>query len=176
MGKIQKKPDTEHVTEKKKKKTGRDLRSKIIMTCLCVAMLGGATFAWFSVSNTPRVNNLALVAGTSGDLKIANTEAGPYGDELDLSAGDGGNMKDVKLNPATTQNGRDFYAPVYTENTVTGVENIPSDKLNTNYVYEKTFYLKAETANTTSSRTRKYDIQFLGIRSDGGGKFFQVVF
>lgn len=151
----------------------RDARSKIILMCLCIALLGTATFAWFTVSNTPRVNNLALVAATTGDLKIADAEAGPYGDELDLATGSGGNMSNVELNPVTTQNGRDFYAPVYTESTVTGVENIPEGELNTNYVYEKTFWLRAETNSSSVRRNRRFDVYFVGIRSEGGGTFVE---
>lgn len=158
-------------TDKKRSGDKRDARSRIILMCLCVALLGTATFAWFTVSNTPRVNNLALIAGTTGDLKIADAQDGPYGDELDLATGSGGNMSSVELNPVTTQNGRDFYAPVYTESTVTGVENIPAGELNTNYVYEKTFWLRAETASSSVRRNRMFDIYFVGIRSEGGGTY-----
>lgn len=151
----------------------RDVRSQIILVCLCIALLGSATFAWFTVSNTPRVNNLALVAATTGELKIADAEAGPYGDELDLATGSGGNMGNVELNPVTTQNGRDFYAPAYTESTVTGVESIPEGELNTNYVYEKTFWLRAETDTSSVRKNRRFDVYFVGTRSEGGGTFVE---
>ncbi|MDE7063590.1 MAG: hypothetical protein K2O73_10165 [Lachnospiraceae bacterium] len=152
----------------RKKNSAGDVRGKVITLCLCIVLLGTATYAWFTVSNTPRVTNLALIAGTSGNLKIADYEQGPYGDVLDLATGSGGNMRDVELNPTTTQNGRDFYAPLYTEERVTGVEDIPSGELNTNYVYEKTFYLKAETENSSTRRTRRFDVFFAGTHSDGG--------
>lgn len=157
-----------NVRSDRKRKAGADVRGKVITLCLCIALLGTATYAWFTVSNTPRVTNLALIAGTSGNLKIADYEQGPYGDVLDLSTGSGGNMRDVVLNPTTTQNGRDFYSPVYTETRVTGVEDISASELNTNYVYEKVFYLRAETENTSRSRTRRFDVYFAGTHSDGG--------
>lgn len=160
--------------ENKAKEKKKDLRKKIILFCVCILLLGSATFAWFSVSNSPKVTNLALVAGTSGNLKIADTAAGPFGDMVDLSTGSGGNMRNVVLNPTTTQNGRDFFAPVYKESRVTGVEAIGSSDLNTNYVYEKVFYLMAETENTTS-KIRKYDIYFVGIKTDGGGTYITDV-
>lgn len=156
--------------EQKESEKKKEVRSKILLLCTSVALLGAATFAWFTVSNTPRVTNLAIIAGTSGDLKIADTAQGPYGEEVDLSTGSGGNMKDVELNPSTTQDGKTFYAPVYTENAVSNVEDISAAELNTGYVYEKEFYLKAETKNPSSMK-RKFDIYMVGIRSDGGGSY-----
>lgn len=153
----------------KKKTNGRsrDLRKLIILTCTCVLMLGSATYAWFSVSNTPRVENLALVAGTMGNLKISDTSAGTYSDVIDLAnAASGGNMGSVILNPSTTTDGVTFLAPVYTENAVTGTAGIAAAELKTKYIYEKEFYLKAEVEEGGNNRT--FDIFFLANGSKGG--------
>lgn len=153
-------------TGKQEKK--KDLRRMVILTCVCVLMLGSATYAWFSVSNTPRVENLALVAGTMGNLKISDTVNGTYGDVIDLqNAASAGNMSSVVLNPSTTTDGITFRAPVYTENEVSGTTGITDADLKAKYIYEKEFYLKAEVESTgTASRT--FDIFLLGNSSKGG--------
>ncbi len=163
-----KKECTEQKTDKQKKSKMKDLRTMVILTCTCILMLGSATYAWFSMSNTPRVENLALVAGTTGNLQIADTIGGNYGEMLNLqNNGSGGNMSSVILNPATTTNGVDFLAPVYTENEVTGTAQIAESDLKTKYIYEKIFYLKADVQNSQTSN-RTFDIFFLANSSNGG--------
>lgn len=46
-----------HKRKEECKKSGKrkEVRSKILLLCTSLALLGAATFAWFTVSNTPRV-------------------------------------------------------------------------------------------------------------------------
>lgn len=132
--------------DNKKKKI--DIRKGVMIICVTILLLSTATFAWFSESNTPKMNNLALMAGASGSLLIADdTGNGPgkYDETLDLSLATGANlMDDAILNPVTTKDGISFYSPLYTGNAVTGVKQITDEqKLSSRYVYEKSFYLKA---------------------------------
>lgn len=140
----------EGITMEKNKKNKRklDIRKVIMVVCVSVLFMSTATFAWFSESNTPKMNNLALMAGASGSLLIADdTGSGPgtYDEVLDLSQATGVNlMDDAILNPVTTKDGISFYSPLYTGNAVTGVKQVTDkQKLSSRYVYEKSFYLKA---------------------------------
>lgn len=153
-------------------KKHRDIRKLIMTICVMVLLLSTATFAWFSESNTPRVTNLALMAGASGSLLIADdTGNGPgtYGEILDLSMAVGADqMDDAILNPVTTKDGISFYSPLYTGNVVTGVKQITdAQKLSSRYVYEKTFYLKAGPnpnlgGNVVTTEGKLYNVYLAG--------------
>lgn len=133
----------------KKKMNKLGVKELVLTILVLTVVLSTATYAWLSHSKTPRVSNLSILAGGSGILQIADdTGAGPseYGEKLDLSEAIGaGEMGTMVLNPVTTKDGTMFYAPVYTGNTVVNVKALTDETLlHTSYVYEKTFYLKAE--------------------------------
>lgn len=154
------------------------LKARLLMCLLYLAVLSTATYAWFTMNNKPKVLNLGLSAAAAGDLLIADDlGAGPgeYDEELDLkTATQKFPMEDVLLNPVTTADGQTFYAPVYTGKAVTDVKEITDlDELNQQYVYEKTFYLKAGSLkNSKGDRVAKgamktYEIMLLGPEQDG---------
>lgn len=162
--------------KEEKQKTGW-LKSKLMVCLLYVAVLSTATYAWFTLNNKPRVFNLALTAGASADLLIADDLGGgpgEYGEKLDLREArqDPVAMDEVELNPVTTADAKTFYEPVYTGSSVTDVREITDlVELNQSYVYQKTFYLKAGSLKTRSgrkinARERFYDIMLLGPRQD----------
>lgn len=129
-------------------KNKRDIRQIIMMFSITLAVLSTATYAWFKVSNTPKVLDLALMAGAAGRLQVADdlgNGPGEYGDILDLREATGAEaMAEAILNPVTTKDGIDFYAPLYTGKAVTGVKLLEdNEERRSRYVYEKTFYLKA---------------------------------
>lgn len=156
----------------------RGVKARVLMCLLYLAVLSTATYAWFTMNNKPKVLNLALSAAAAGDLMIADDLGGgpgEYGEELDLKgATQIVPMDEVTLNPATTSDGENFYEPVYTGLTVTDVKEI-SDKeeLNKEYVYEKTFYLKAGSLKNrrgkkvVSGAAKTYNIMLLGPEQDG---------
>ena len=155
-----------------------NIKVKIIMVLLYLAVLSTATYAWFTMNNKPKVLNLALSAAAAGDLMIADDLGGgpgEYGEELDLKAASQiVPMEEVMLNPVTTNDGENFYAPVYTGLAVTDVIEIADkEELNKKYVYEKTFYLKAGSQKNgngkkaTSGSAKVYDIMLLGPQQDG---------
>lgn len=154
------------------------LKSRILMCLLYLAVLSTATYAWFTMNNKPKVLNLALSAAAAGDLLIADDLGGgpgEYDEELDLKAATQKfPMEEVQLNPVTTADGQVFYEPVYTGKTVTDVKEITDlDELNQQYVYEKTFYLKAGSLkNSRGQRVTKgamkiYEIMLLGPEQPG---------
>lgn len=163
------------VTEKASEKEGRKRRIKagILICLLYLAVLATATFAWFTVNNKPKALNLELTAAAAGDLLIADDLGGgpgEYGEELDLkTARQIVSMEEVTLNPVTTSDGENFYAPVYTGSTVTDTKQISNkEELNREYVYEKTFYLKAGSQKNkkgkkvVSGAAKSYEIMLLG--------------
>lgn len=158
--------------EQNRKTAGRNM----LLLALIIVMIGSVgAYAWFSVSNRARVENLALIADHSGNLQIADdlgNGPGTYSDVLDLtnSAGTTG-ISNVILSPVTTKDGVNFYLPNYNSMTQT-VESVSAitnaEELKKYYVYEKTFYLRAgvENANTVASIRRTYDIALYGVNSN----------
>lgn len=186
MGKRAKAKTEKWKEEEKKKESGRPeeekekqgLKSRLLMCLLYLAVLSTATYAWFTMNNKPKVLNLALSAAAAGDLLIADDLGGgpgEYDEELDLkTATQKFPMDEVQLNPVTTADGEVFYAPVYTGKTVTDVKEITDlDELNQQYVYEKTFYLKAGSLKNsrgervTRGAMKTYEIMLLGPERAG---------
>lgn len=168
-------------TKKEKKRKERMQNAKMIrrnivlIALLLVVVSGVGTYAWFSVSNRARVENLALIADYAGNLQIADdlgNRPGTYSDALDLKNATGAaNMDNSILSPVTTKDGVKFFAPNYNSltQTVESVTEITNkDELNKYYVYEKTFYLKAGAANgnNVGNITRTYDIALYGVNSN----------
>lgn len=156
-----------------KKKPQKSLKSRLVICLLYIAVLSAATFAWFTVSNKPKVLNLALVANAAGDLLIADdlgTGPGVYSDELNLKEARQSpvEMERVRLQPVTTVDVKTFYEPVYDGDRVVDTREITDQTLlHENYVYQKTFYLKAGNMRNAStgiaaSRVKYYDILLLG--------------
>jgi hypothetical protein len=171
--------ELEKKQRKRKKKSHRNakmLRRNIVLTAILLMVIGGiGTYAWFSVSNRARVENLALIADHSGNLQIADdlgNGPGTYSDALDLTTATGAaNMTNAILSPVTTKDGKTFYAPDYNSltQTVESVTEITNkDELNKYYIYEKTFYLKAGAngGNDVGSIVRTYDIALYGVNSN----------
>lgn len=139
----------------KKKRNGSQIRNSIIMICVTAAMLSSATYAWFTLSNQPKVTGLALTAGTVGGLKISDTQNGTFGNAITVT-----NPADLKLTPVIVSGSGSFQTPVYTGDTVTGSEAIASGDLE-KYVARYTFWLLAEGTGT-------YQIRLLGGNTTSG--------
>ena len=148
-------------------------KTTLLLCLLYVAVLSAATYAWFSVSNKPKVNNLALRCIGPGDLLIADDlggRPGEYGDKLDLKNATQSPyaMEEVELRPVTTTDVQTFYAPVYNGDRVVDTEAITDQSiLHHIYVYKKTCYLKAGVIKDgveakAGPVARKYDIMLLG--------------
>lgn len=171
----------------KRNKTSKQMSLSIIMVIVSLIVLSVSTYAWFMITNTPKVKEITLSADTLGDLKIADTKKnevtgedlvdadgnktpGNYGDEVDLT---GVKMDNLYLSPCTTKDGLSFFKPIYTEGEVTGVEKVTDEsQLHKKYIYEKDFYLKAGGETVTAGAEKKYDIFFVGYSTkDGSGTY-----
>lgn len=163
----------------KLKNSGGNLKKILITTLLIVLVTAGGVFAWFTVSNRARVENLSMVADHSGNLQIADDMGngpGEYSDVLDLStAKNDVDMKEVVLSPVTTKDGINFYTPDYdsSSKTVSSVTELKDvEKLKKYYIYEKKFYLRAgQTDKSAAAATikRSYDIALYGSTNKNDG-------
>lgn len=177
---MEKEEKQDEMKELKKKKSKSETyaraskRNTILLSILILLVASIGVYAWFSVSNRARIENLALIADHQGNLLIADdTGNGPgtYSDALDAATATGADeqYKNI-LSPVTTTDGKTFYAPVYNSltNTVDSVEQITDmTELKQYYIYEKSFYLKAGSSNdsTVAKIARTYDIALYGIAS-----------
>jgi len=138
-----------------------EILSIVIMMVITSLVMVTATYAWFTISNTPKVNGLSMTAGTTGSLKIASESSvtpgtpGTYQDTLDFATD---YFSTVKLSPVTTADGTSFYSPQYDDagTSVTGFKPILDATL-AKSVAVATFYLKAE-----SDQYQSFDVCLLG--------------
>lgn len=152
------------------KKGKRNMRQTLIMAVLCIVLISGATFAWFTLSDTARISNLTLTVGEATSLQIAeenSAKSGPdvYKSELVLKeVGD-----NVKLLPATVKTVGTVLSPKYVDGAVTDTETIDTategvdgtyytfDGANAEvseknvYYLEKTFYLRTDEGSTSTT-------------------------
>ncbi|MBE5926806.1 MAG: hypothetical protein E7270_07585 [Lachnospiraceae bacterium] len=152
----------------KKKKT----KTAFWLSIFFIVIGTTGVYAWFSVSNRARVENLALIADHQGNLRIADdTGNGPgeYKDTLSLTETNENGLNTI-LSPVTTMDGVKFFSPEYNPSTQT-VESVSEitdhEELTKFYVYEKTFYLRAGTDDreTIANINRKYDVALYGVNS-----------
>lgn len=141
-------------TDKKYRKKNR--KKTIVAAFIITGILTVPVLAWFSLTNTPTVNEIAMSAGVTGALKISLTENGVYGDEINLSEVIPDN---VVTRPITSNNGVNFYKPIYSASGV--VQSIESTPLSASelalvtnkkdgeggYILRADFYLLAESPN-----------------------------
>lgn len=129
----------------KKKRNWKDIRNAFVMFCVMVAMLSTASFAWFTLTDSPTVTSLQLTAATKGGLKVCETSTGDFKNAIELSETqtklDGKPLKLVPVSP----NGAGFSEPVYTGNTVTGLGPVlTADNDLKGIVAKYKYYLKAD--------------------------------
>ena len=154
-----------------RKKIGRmqtkKLRTAIVMALICVLMLSGATYAWFTLGNTARVNSLSLQVSSEGNLYIGKdqTELQQHLTEISLASND-----TQILYPCTTDaTGKNMYSPKYeSDKVVNGAEEI-KEAQKKDYYYEKEIWLKVEETGKSSS-ANEYAIT-LGKHTSEDGTF-----
>lgn len=154
-------------------KQKRKFKTALIMSLVCVVLLSGATFAWFTISNTAKVNNLELTVVAEGSLYIADDEVGLLNKHSDLNLSFAGINQ--KLYPCTTDDVITMKKPVYSSNNeVSGVALIDMSAESTEkklYYYEKEFWLLIEEqvspANSYAITLAKNDINDTGTYIKG---------
>lgn len=168
---------------KQKRKMSKQTILTISMIMVSLFVISVATYAWYLISNTPKITQAKFVADTVGNLKISHAiddgngglipEA--YLDSIELYGKD--RADDVKkryFTPCTTEDGVTFYKPNYEEGKIKDFtefdEAVPKDKteLHTKYIYEKVFYLRAggEASTVDDDKAKYYDIHLIGMTTD----------
>lgn len=149
----------EQKSKKKTKNTAKKIRT--IAFCLMTLVVTGTTvvLAWFSLTNQAQVSSLSIQAGTSAGLKIGNTADDVTHESINLKTTDAQN-KSFCVKPVTSDNGVDFYLPVYNEagivssisHTAASLSDISNKtEANGGYMISYTVYLLAESKTMTGN-------------------------
>ena len=139
------------LNEKQKKR----FKTALIMSLVCIVLLSGATYAWFTIANKATVNRLALQVVSDGRLYIADSRENNTKKESTLDLTDSLNKV---LYPCTTEDGKTMYKPVYSDNNhVTGSNPIEADEKSF-YYYETDLWLMVEETLAENANSNYYDI------------------
>lgn len=151
--------ETKKTRRKRSHRTAQQIKLAVIMIMVSVLVLSASTFAWYRMSKIASIQNMQFTADTLGNLLIADAindgngdyTEGEYSNSLKLFENDNSAL----LLPATTEDGKKFYMPDYTDDGSTVedvIELVDTDLTDNyildsegknNYVYVKEFYIKA---------------------------------
>lgn len=119
------------------------LVSAVLMAFVCILMMGGGTYAWFTMGNTAKVTSLKLNVASEGNLRIAKTKSDVQSESATSEVEWSDDVTVKTLYPCTTINGVAMKKPVYeTETKVSGATALTegSDEAKSYYLQE-TFWL-----------------------------------
>lgn len=146
------------VDKERKKK----LTNAILMAFVCILMMSGATYAWFTMSNTAKVQSMKLNVAAEGKLYISNEETDFTAEKYKVDHADWPNMDKAKtLYPCTTSDGKTMYKPVYTASDNVGSATAVDTGNTTEkdmYYLEHTFYLYMDEGDNDSDTNKTYDV------------------
>lgn len=182
----------EENTDKKEKAINKGRMTKqtavtVAMIFVSVFVISVATYAWFMITNTPKITQAEFVADTIGNLQISNAmgdEGAEKPEKYKSSIGlfDGVSDTDkakLSLSPVTTENGTTFYKPVYAEGKISNMQLLneknadQKKELHSKYIYEKKFFLRAGASGVDADKAKIYNIHLVGQTKDekAGGTF-----
>ena len=155
-------------SKQKKRRNGKDIRNAFVMLCVTVAMMSTATYAWFTMTDSPTVEGLKLTAATTGGLEISKDQS-TWAGSIDFES------VDKELSPVSTRSktGPAFHTPVYTGGTVTGVSSSAiSDSELQNYVAKYTYYLRSTGSGSVNVGLKGGDGSTTGcyLKAESGDK------
>lgn len=133
-----------------KKKKWRDIRNAVTMMCVMVAMLSTATYAWFTLTDSPTVAGLQMQAVSSGGLLVSKEADSGFANAIEITDTDTANLNGdsnplilTPVTPSSQANGA-FCMPKYEGGYVTGLlAPITGEELE-GHVAVYTYYIKAE--------------------------------
>lgn len=130
--------------KQKKKRNRKDIRNAFVMLCVTIAMMSTATFAWFTMTDSPTVQGLKMTAATTGGLELKDADEDWRGAITVDSA-------TKELSPVSPMENTDkFGSPVYTNGTVTTVKEITDTNELKKYVAIYDYYIRAVGASASS--------------------------
>ena len=167
-------------TSEEKRQRRKQLTMTISMIIVSVLVISVASYAWYKLTNTPKITSSEFTADTIGNLQISNVTVDngvdkpeEYKDAIGLFDGVSDEDKaKMYLSPVTTEDGLRFFKPVYLEGKVDSLEYLDETdpeiykELHTKYIYEKKFFLRAGSDNVDSDKAKYYDIHFIGMSQD----------
>ncbi len=167
-------------TSEEKRQRRKQLTMTISMIIVSVLVISVASYAWYKLTNTPKITSSEFTADTIGNLQISNVTVDngvdkpeEYKDAIGLFDGVSDEDKaKMYLSPVTTQDGLKFFKPVYLEGKVDHLDYLDENdenqnkELHTKYIYEKKFFLRAGSDNVDSDKAKYYDIHFIGMSQD----------
>lgn len=141
--------------KKKKKRKWKDVRSALVMVLVMAAMLSTATYAWFTLSSSPTVAGMQMVATSTSGLTVGKAVDGSFYnaieletptdvDNINLPAGaKAGDL--LKLVPVALKSGTGFVEATYDASTgkVTGLSSTAITEMVGN-VAVYTYYIKSD--------------------------------
>lgn len=108
----------EKENRQRRKRNKKDIRNAFVMLCVTIAMMSTATFAWFTMTDSPTVQGLKMTAAATGGLELK------YGNE-DWNSSITVDSATKSLSPVSIMGSTDkFGSPVYTNGIVTTVQEI----------------------------------------------------
>ena len=131
------------------------LRYALIMSLICVVLLSGATYAWFTIANNAAVNNINLQVVSDGKLYISSKDDFSTNKKTAIEFDDSLNKT---LYPCTTRNGKDMIKPVYTASDTVGRAVAIADKEKASYYYETDVWLYVDEVLADGAVQNDYDI------------------
>lgn len=146
-------------SKQKKRRNGKDIRNAFVMLCVTVAMMSTATYAWFTMTDSPTVEGLRMTAASSGGLELKDNDE-------DWSSAITVDTNSKKLSPVSVIGSTDkFGKPRYSGNRVDGVDEITdTTELKDNYVAVYEYQIRASGATPV-------DVGLLGGDGSGTGSF-----
>ncbi len=136
----------EKENRQRRKRNKKDIRNAFVMLCVTIAMMSTATFAWFTMTDSPTVQGLKMTAASVGGLELKDADEEWKGAITVVS--------DLKtLSPVSTFTGQrdSFGSPVYTNGEVTNISAINASDLSTKYVAVYDYKIRAVNATGDTS-------------------------
>lgn len=132
-------------SKQKKRRNGKDIRNAFVMLCVTVAMMSTATYAWFTMTDSPTVEGLKMTAASSGGLELSN-DGSTWSSAITVDT------DSKKLSPVSPiGNTNEFGKPVYSGNRVNSVEKITDEtELEQNYVAVYKYKIRAVGASSSA--------------------------
>lgn len=142
------------VDKERKKK----LTNAILMAFVCILMMSGATYAWFTMSNTAKVTSMKLNVAAEGNLYIGkNATTVKSEKKTSVTWYDTENTAAEVLYPCTSSDGVTMSKPEYkTEKIVEKVTEITNANEKATYCLEQVFYLYMDEGEGATPHT--YDV------------------
>ncbi len=136
-----------------KGKKWRDVRNALVMVIVMVAMMSSATFAWFTLTSSPTVAGLEMVAASSGGLVVSDKSNSGFTNAITLPVdanklnanGTENPLKLVPVSPQIFNSSYGFSEAKYSGGKVTGLQSkVYTDAELEGKVAKYTYYIKAE--------------------------------